>query len=126
MKEVDLNKKVADFICTLPESFARKRLAGPNQKGQPDITGCIQGIRIELEGKLDGNKPTPIQKNWLKKWSNAGAYVGVYWTLAGAKKLIAMRFPGVLCHGNRFGEVDPALKPEVGTFLCDIDDIMEL
>ena len=86
MKETKLNKKIADWINTI--GFAYKRLGYIHNKGQPDVTGCIQGIRIELEGKLPGNKPTPLQKSMLRKWKAAGAITGVYHSLEEAQEIV--------------------------------------
>jgi len=96
MKETKLNKKVADWINTLPNGYAYKRLGYIHNKGQPDITGCIKGIRIEIEGKLPGNKPTPLQANRLKKWAAAGAITGVYDSFEKAQKII---IKGLKKHG---------------------------
>lgn len=88
MKEVDLNKKVADWINQLQSAWAYKRLGYIHNKGQPDVTGCIQGIRIEIEGKMPGKKLTPLQEHRLKKWGEAGAITGVYHSLKEAQDLI--------------------------------------
>ena len=89
MKETQLNKKVADWINKLPSAYAYKRLGGVANKGQPDVTGCIQGYRIELEGKMPGKKPTPLQAQRLRLWADAGAITGVYYSLEEAQKIVA-------------------------------------
>jgi hypothetical protein len=87
-KESDLNKKVVDWLNTIDGCFAKKRQGGPGNAGQPDVTGCINGIRIELEGKIGDNKPTKLQLKWLRKWSKAGAITGVYWSLSDAQQIV--------------------------------------
>lgn len=88
MSEVKMNKDVAKWICSLPNSHAYKRLAGHANIGEPDVTGCSHGTRIELEGKLPGNYATKIQKKKLKNWAEAGAIVGVYYSLEEAKNIV--------------------------------------
>lgn len=88
MREVDLNKKVAKWICSLPDAWAYKRLASEGNRGQPDVTGCIKGIRIELEGKMPGGKETPLQKNRLEKWRKAGAITGIYYSFEEAREIV--------------------------------------
>ena len=68
--------------------------------GQPDITGCLAGRRIEIEAKAGDNKPTPMQLQRLKEWSRAGAACAVAWSgaapRAGRSDLeAANREPGV-------------------------------
>jgi len=84
-KESDLNANVVKYIKTLPRSFAKKRRAGPGQRGQPDVTGCIDGRRIEIEGKIWPNKPTDKQSQWLDRWERAGAVAFVYFSLEDMK-----------------------------------------
>ena len=71
--EKTITNKIIRKLNLLPKCLVKKRLAGPMQKGQPDITGCIDGIRIEIEVKVPGNTPTPKQEEWLKRWYSVGA-----------------------------------------------------
>lgn len=86
MKEVDLNKKVVDWICTFGNAY--KRASTPARAGEPDVTGCAFGIRIELEGKMPGKKPTKLQAKRLKTWKQSGAITGYYTSLEEAKKIV--------------------------------------
>lgn len=86
MREVDLNKKVAEWICKY--GYAHKRIATPGRSGEPDITGCIFGFRIELEGKLPGQEPTKLQYEKLRRWKNSGAITGWYTSLEQAKDIV--------------------------------------
>jgi hypothetical protein len=57
----------------------RKRHGGPyGSAGEPDIEGCINGVCIQIECKAPGNKPTPLQEQRIKEWSDAGALA--FWT----------------------------------------------
>lgn len=94
-KEGPLNRAVVDWINSLPAGLAYKRKGGPANPGQLDVTGCLQGIRIELEGKIGDNVPTKIQNHYIKKWAEAGAVTGWYNTIEGAKKIVRN---GMLMH----------------------------
>jgi hypothetical protein len=87
-KESTLNKKVVDWLNSLPRCCAYKRKGGPANPGQLDVTGCLRGIRIEIEGKIEPNKPTRLQKHYIKKWAEAGAITGWYTSLEGAQDLV--------------------------------------
>jgi len=41
--------------------------------GDPDITGCIDGLHIEIEVKVFPEQPEPLQRHRLKQWAKAGA-----------------------------------------------------
>ena len=86
--EKQLNTKVVKYLNTLPCCYAEKRPAQQGRAGRVDVTGCIDGRRIELEGKLPGNKPTPIQKQWLRRWAEVGAITGVYRSIADVKRIL--------------------------------------
>jgi len=94
MNEATLNKKVVAWLKTLPNTHAYKRLGGHANKGEPDVTGCSHGIRIELEGKLPGNKVTPLQAKKLRNWEAAGAITGVYHSLEEAQQIVKK---GLIC-----------------------------
>ena len=100
-KESTLNKNFVKWLNGLTGCFAMKRLGQRGNRGQPDVTGCIFGIRIEMEGKIGYNKPTKIQKYWLKTWAKAGAITGVYWSLEEAKEIFikGARDAGLETHG---------------------------
>ena len=92
-KEADLNKKVVEYLNTIPGCFARKRLAMAGMQGQVDVTGCLNGIRIELEGKVGNNTPSKKQEEELDRWKKVGAITGVYWSVEDVKKILER-------HGN--------------------------
>jgi hypothetical protein len=88
MTEKRLHTKVVNWLKSLPNTHAYKRLGGVANKGEPDVTGCSHGIRIELEGKLPGKHPTPLQKKKLEWWTEAGAITGVYHSLNEAQHIV--------------------------------------
>ena len=66
VNEKTLVKKVVMWINSLgPMCYAYKRRGTAGNRGMPDVSGAIWGIRIELEGKLPGNAPTPKQLDFL-------------------------------------------------------------
>lgn len=56
--------------------------------GKPDISGCVNGRRFEIEVKRPGNKPTKLQLKELREWSEAGAITGVAYSLEDVKELL--------------------------------------
>jgi len=74
--ETAITKKIIKALNQLDRCLVYKRLAGPHRKGKPDITGCINGCRIEIEVKLPGGEPTPKQQQWLDRWDEVGAITG--------------------------------------------------
>jgi hypothetical protein len=43
--------------------------------GQPDISGCYHGWRVEIEVKVPGEQPTERQRHELHQWWMADALV---------------------------------------------------
>ena len=86
--ESSLNSKVVKYLNSLPNSHCYKRHAGPFRKGRADVAGTIQGMSIELEGKIGDNTPTPLQREWLSDAGKAGAVTGVFYSLADVKRIL--------------------------------------
>jgi len=99
VKEVDLNKQVAYWINGFGRAY--KRIATPGRAGEPDVSGCVFGIRVELEGKLPGNKPTPLQFKKLEWWKQAGAITGWYTSLREAQQIV---INGLIQHAEGIDE----------------------
>ena len=87
-KESTLNKNVVKWLNSLPRCFAYKNRGGPYNPGHLDVSGCLHGIRIEIEGKIGDNKPTRNQAHYIAKWHAAGAITGWYTSLEQAKRII--------------------------------------
>lgn len=92
--ESQLKRSVAAHLdklhCADPEFTWRKRFGNPMGKtGDPDITGCWQGIHFEIELKRPGESPTPLQRHRLAEWGQAGAWTGVVRTLEDLEKALA-------------------------------------
>jgi hypothetical protein len=86
MRESTIEKAVCDH--------ARKngcmvmKLAGPNQKGQPDRMFLKNGRVLFLEFKAPGKKPTALQEKWLRDlWAQQHAAVWVDSVSAGISAL---------------------------------------
>jgi len=68
--EKTITNKIIKYINkNYPNSEARKRLStgSTNNTGYPDITGSINGIRIEIEVKQPGCEPSKLQYSRLRK-----------------------------------------------------------
>jgi hypothetical protein len=83
-----LNYQVVKVLCEIDGCLAVKRHARSGDRGKPDVTGCINGQRLELEGKTPGSQPTPKQRQWLRRWKKVGAITGVYHSVWEALSLI--------------------------------------
>ncbi len=46
--------------------------------GQPDVSGCIDGRRFDLEGKRPGKELSARQKKVLGVWKKAGSITGMF------------------------------------------------
>lgn len=89
--ENKMNSKVVKWLNTLPGCLAEKRPAQQGRKGRVDITGCINGIRLELEGKIGKNTPTKKQQYWLDKWASVGAITGVYRSIDDVRQILSSK-----------------------------------
>ena len=57
-----------------PSFVWRKRHGSPmGQTGDPDLYGVWRGIPFEIELKIPGASPTPLQQHRLDQWRKAGA-----------------------------------------------------
>jgi hypothetical protein len=65
------------MINNIPNCRASKRIANLIKSGEPDVTGIINRIRLEIEYKVPGKNPTELQARELKKWDSLGAVSGV-------------------------------------------------
>ena len=65
------------MINAIPYCYATKRMATLVKSGEPDVTGIINRIRLEIEYKKPGKSPTPLQEKQLAMWTDLGAVVGV-------------------------------------------------
>jgi len=83
-------KKVVAQIKKLLHSFdncyVRKRK--PYIKGDPDLTGCYNGKRIEIEVKAPDGHPTRIQEKRVADWKRLGCIAGIAWSVEDVAELI--------------------------------------
>jgi len=86
--EKTLTNRIVKKLNSDPRIWVRKRYTSgmTGTKGWPDITGIVKlslnrlevGIRIEIEIKQTGKKPTQIQYNRLRKFRKLGCIA--FWT----------------------------------------------
>lgn len=71
-------EKLIKYLNKIPNCYAEKRHGGIFQKtGNPDITGCICGRRIEIEVKRPKEEAREKQDAILNRWGRCGSIVGV-------------------------------------------------
>jgi hypothetical protein len=93
VSEKSITNAILKWLNSIPGCYARKTLGGISNPGEPDISGCLNGRRLEIEVKAPGNKPTVLQERALKRWRESGAMSGVAWSLEDAKAIIMGEMP---------------------------------
>lgn len=90
MSEADISKRIVDALNDLPHCHAAKRWTGGvySTVGEADVTGCIEGLRFEIETKVPGEDARKVQKARLAAWARAGAITGAARTVDEAKKVV--------------------------------------
>jgi len=64
------------------------KLAGQNQKGQPDRMFLSQGRVLFIEFKAPGKRPTALQARWLDRITENGHYATWCDEISAGKKMI--------------------------------------
>ena len=77
--EKSITDSIMKYLKSLPNSKWEKRHgSGRTGGGKPDITGCMEGLRFELEVKRPGiGRVSKLQEHELEGWKKAGAVTAV-------------------------------------------------
>ncbi|MCP4878300.1 MAG: hypothetical protein GY896_22840 [Gammaproteobacteria bacterium] len=94
--EKSIVKACLDYLNSLPSSEFQKRHGSRTRSGDPDITGCLNGMHWEIEIKRPGKKPTDRQYSRLRTWSKAGAIAIWVTSLEGLREFM-QKYEGY-CH----------------------------
>jgi len=94
ISEDSIVKASLRWLKSLPNCKARKRRGGVSNRGEPDLYGCINGVHFEIEVKAPGNRLTKHQKVRLEEWEEAGAIVGVSYSLEDTQNIIKYKLRG--------------------------------
>ena len=74
-------KNIQRQLLAVPGCYVEKRHGGTyTTAGRPDLSGCYQGRRFEIEVKRPGGTLTDLQFIELLAWRAAGAVCGVVTT----------------------------------------------
>lgn len=73
VKESTVKKRMVAYANRIPGCHLQARHGGPANRGEPDLTGCFRGLRLEIEVKVGDNRPTPLQYDQMAKWAGVGA-----------------------------------------------------
>ena len=76
-REDSIVRAIIKYINSLPRCHAEKTHGSAYNSGQPDITACVGGRRVEIEVKRPGKDATPLQARRLSLWAASGAVTGV-------------------------------------------------
>lgn len=90
MIESDLQRKIQKYLKdNLPESVVWKNHGNQySVMGLPDIMCIHKGKMICIEVKMPGNKPTKLQEVTLQKLKEAGAIVGIAYSIQDVKEIL--------------------------------------
>ena len=72
MKESTIKRKIVRYLKTIPSSKWEVSPPG-SRSGRADLSGCIQGHRIEIEVKNEVGRLTKLQRYELNEWLKVGA-----------------------------------------------------
>lgn len=97
--EKNIVESIMRWLKTVPGCYAEKRHGSRFAAGRPDITGCIDGRRFEIEVKRPGRKATKLQEEMLRRWRSAGAIAGVVTSRDEVEELLG----GILPRGDDQG-----------------------
>lgn len=105
--ESQLTRQALSSVEKIPRSWFRKRRATAGLQGHPDITGVIEGVRVELEAKVPGGKVSQKQKYILAKYEACGAITGVFVTVEEFQRLIfdGLQKKGIHVNRNYFTQL---------------------
>jgi predicted Zn-ribbon and HTH transcriptional regulator len=78
-RETQFVDTVIEKLKAIGGDWEKRHGSGRGLNGQPDITGCIEGRRVEIEAKVGGNNPSELQLQRLVGWAKAGAACAVAW-----------------------------------------------
>jgi pantoate kinase len=70
--EGKVKKKVKDYLNKRDIYYTMPFTAGYGASGVPDILVCHQGKFIAIECKANGNKPTALQSQHMKRINEGG------------------------------------------------------
>jgi len=94
MKEKDITNKIISYINTTysDTTYLYKRFSNTNEIGKPDITGCHNGLRVEIEVKTPARakQVSAHQSYYLNKFAKLKCVVGVVTSLEEALELLGI------------------------------------
>lgn len=88
--EARLVRQIVKYLeKVFPTAQIRKRHGSAfSTAGDPDLYLCLAGRHIEIEVKLPGEEPTPLQRERLNQWGRAGAFTGVIHSISELQSLL--------------------------------------
>lgn len=87
MRESTIERAVCDYAKA--NGCLVMKLAGPNQKGQPDRMFIRNGKVLFMEFKAPGKKPTALQEKWLADLRRQGCVAMMCDDIGDGKWLLA-------------------------------------
>lgn len=90
MRESSFQDKALEYLNGLLYCKAENVSGNARQSGRPDINACYRGLMLKIELKTtdDAYQASKKQTLELRRWYNAGAVVGVIYSMTALKQLI--------------------------------------
>lgn len=93
--EARLQKKIVDFLNSLPKTKAEKNHGSAYGKPKLDISGACFGRMFQMEVKTSTGKPTKRQLQLIQDWLAVDVVAGIVRSKDDAYKLIRPLFGGI-------------------------------
>ena len=70
--EGKVKKRAKEHLDTAGAYYFMPATGGFGRSGVPDIVGCFNGVFFAIECKANGNKPTALQAQHMKRINDGG------------------------------------------------------
>ena len=88
-RESSIKRSIMQHLNAIDGCIFRKRGPG-STAGDPDVYGSYFGQHVELEIKRPGEQPTPLQRQRLREWAQAGATCAVVRSVTDAEVAVTL------------------------------------
>lgn len=87
--EKSFQSALLEYLNSIPGCAAENVSGNAAQSGRADINGCYKGRTFRFELKSPDHKNTASKKQLLnmRRWLNAGAVVGTFYSMSAVKEL---------------------------------------
>ena len=83
-----ITKRINEYRAKYSTIIKMMKIADRHNSGISDFLLCIGGTFVAVELKIGANKPTALQKQFIKEINEAGGITGVAWNWGDFKKIV--------------------------------------